>query len=167
MRRVDEVRELFAYHRWANARMLEAAGMLSAEDFARDLGSGFPSVRATLAHLLSADWIWLERWRGTSPIAGPDWDTGSHAALTVRWGEVERDQRAFLDGLLEADLDQVVSYRALNGAPFSNPLGELCRHVVNHGTHHRGQVATLLRQLGAKPPQTDLILYYRERGPRA
>ena len=168
MKRIDEVRELFAYHRWANARMLEAAGMLTDEDFARDLGSSFPSVRATLAHLLSADWIWLERWRGASPTSGPDWDTGTHAALVVRWGELERAQGAFLDGLGDADLDQVVSYRALNGAPHSNPLSELCRHVVNHGTYHRGQVATLLRQLGVKPPQTDLILYYiRERGTRA
>jgi uncharacterized damage-inducible protein DinB len=58
----------------------------------------------------------------------------------------------------------VVSYRALSGAPYANPLGELLRHVVNHGTYHRGQVATLLRQLDVKPPQTDLILYYRERG---
>jgi uncharacterized damage-inducible protein DinB len=57
----------------------------------------------------------------------------------------------------------VITYRAMNGSPYANPLGELLRHVVNHGTYHRGQVATLLRQLGVKPPQTDLILYYRER----
>ena len=163
MTRSDEVRELFAYHRWANARLLEAAGTLSVEDFGRDLGSSFPSVRATLAHLLSADWIWLERWRGTSPTAGPDWDAGTHAVLAVRWTELERAQKAFLDALDDADLDRDVSYRALNGAPHRNPLGELCRHLVNHGTYHRGQVATLLRQLGVKPPQTDLILYYRER----
>jgi uncharacterized damage-inducible protein DinB len=162
--RLAEVRELFAFHRWANARLLDAAGGLTAEDFARDLRSSFPSVRETLVHLLSADWIWLERWRGRSPTAGPDWDVPTHADLRARWAEFERDQLAFLEGLSEADLDRVVSYRALSGAPYANPLGELLRHVVNHGTYHRGQVATLLRQLDVKPPQTDLILYYRERG---
>jgi uncharacterized damage-inducible protein DinB len=144
--------------------MLDAAAGLSEEQFARDLGSSFPSVQGTLAHLIGADWIWLERWRGSSPTAQPGWDTRTHAALAARFAEIGRDQKAFLDGLSEADVDRVVSYRALNGAPYANPLGELCRHVVNHGTYHRGQVATLLRQLGVKPPQTDLILYYRERG---
>jgi uncharacterized damage-inducible protein DinB len=154
--------ELFAYHRWANARTLDAAGRLAAEDFTRDLKSSFPSVRDTLAHLLSADWIWLERWLGASPTQGPEWDVETYAELRARWRELEERQRAFVDGLREADLDRVVSYRALSGAPYANPLGELLRHVVNHGTYHRGQVATLLRQLGVKPPQTDLILFYRE-----
>ena len=164
MTRLAEVQELFAFHRWANARLLDAAGGLGAEDFARDLGSSFPSVRETLVHLLSADWIWLERWHGRSPTAGPGWDAvATHAELRARWAEFECDQRAFLEGLSEADLDRVVPYRALSGAAFANPLGELLRHVVNHGTYHRGQVATLLRQLGVQPPQTDLILYYRER----
>ena len=163
MSRLAEIHELFAYHRWANARMLAAAAALSDEQFARDLRSSFPSVRDTLVHLLAADWIWLERWRGRSPTAGPGWEIPTHAALAARWGEIEREQRAFLDELTEADLERVVSYRALSGAAYANPLGELCRHLVNHGTYHRGQVATLLRQLGATPPQTDLILYYRER----
>jgi uncharacterized damage-inducible protein DinB len=163
MTALEEIRELFAYHRWANARMLTAAGELDQEAFARDLRSSFASVRDTLTHMISADWIWLERWRGTSPTAGPGWDVTTHAALLSRWDEVERDQGAFLDGLGEADVERTVPYRTLNGVACETALGELCRHVVNHGTYHRGQVATMLRQLGVKPPQTDLILYYRER----
>jgi uncharacterized damage-inducible protein DinB len=65
---LEEVQELFAFHRWANALLLDAAGGLSAEDFARNLGSSFPSVRETLVHLLSADWIWLERWHARLPL---------------------------------------------------------------------------------------------------
>jgi uncharacterized damage-inducible protein DinB len=163
MSRLAEITELYTYHRWANARMLDAAGALAHADFARELVSSFPSVRDTLAHTLSADWIWLERWKGTSPTGWPGWDTSTHAALAALWVELEGEQRTFLEGLGEADLERVIAYRAMNGVPYANPLGELLRHVVNHGTYHRGQVATLLRQLGVKPPQTDLILYYRER----
>ena len=163
MTALEEIRQLFAYHRWANARVLAAAGELDHEAFARDLRSSFASVRDTLTHMISADWIWLQRWRGTSPTAGPGWDAATHAALVSHWEEVERDQRAFLDGLGEKELERTIPYRALNGVAYENTLGELCRHLVNHGTYHRGQLATMLRQVGVKPPQTDLILYYRER----
>jgi uncharacterized damage-inducible protein DinB len=56
----------------------------------------------------------------------------------------------------------VVSYRAPDGLAFSHPLGQLIRHVVNHSTYHRGQLATLLRQLGQTPPSTDFTKYLRE-----
>jgi uncharacterized damage-inducible protein DinB len=109
-------------------------------------------------------WVWLSRWLGESPTAFPDWDVSTHPRLLERWREIEGRQKQFLDGLDESDLDRVVTYKVFSGKTFSNPLAELFRHVVNHATYHRGQVATMLRQLGLKPPQTDLILYYRERG---
>ena len=163
MSRLEELRDLFGYHRWANARVLDATAGLPTADFERDLGNSFGSIRATLAHVLGADWVWLRRWLGESPKAFPEWDVATHAALRERWREVEGEQREFLDGLGESDVERVVAYTMLSGAAFSNPLGELCRHVVNHATYHRGQVVTLLRQLGVEPPHTDLILYYRER----
>lgn len=164
MKRVDEIRELFAYNRWANRRVLDAAARLSPEQLSRDLGSSFPSVRETLAHVLGGEWIWLSRWRGTSPPGFPEsWDLSSLEAARARWAEVEADQRAFVDGLDEDALDRVVAYRDTRGTPYENPLGQLLRHVVNHSTYHRGQVITLLRQLGAEAVATDLVVYLRER----
>ena len=88
----------------------------------------------------------------------------THAALRARWRQLEGDQREFVRRLTEADLDRVVSYQTLKGDPFSDPLAKLIRHVVNHATYHRGQVVTMLRQLGIEPPHTDLIIYYRQAG---
>lgn len=161
---VREIRDLFAYDRWANRRILDAALALPPEDFDRDLGSSFPSVRATLAHLLASDWIWLERWLGRSPTGVPeDWDLATGAAIGSRWREVEAAVKGFVEALTEADLERVVDYRNTAGTPYSAPLGHLLRHVVNHSTYHRGQVVTMLRQLGATPPSTDLVAFYRER----
>lgn len=164
MTRMDELRELYAYDRWANRRVLDAASRLSPEELARDLGSSFPSILATLAHVLGAEWIWLERWRGTSPPGFPEsWDLSSLESVRARWAEVEADQRAFVEGLDEPALDRVVAYRDTRGIPYENPLGQLLRHVVNHSTYHRGQIVTLLRQLGAEAVATDYVVYLRER----
>lgn len=168
MSRADEIRELFAYTRWANRRLLDAASALDDDALARDLGSSFPSVLATFVHILSADWVWLRRWHGESPEAFPgEEDLPSLAAVRARWDEVEAERSAFLAGLDDAALDRPHDYRNTAGRPYTSRMDEMLRHVVNHSTYHRGQVVTMLRQLGATPPATDLIAFYRERSPAA
>jgi uncharacterized damage-inducible protein DinB len=158
-----ELRDLYAYNRWANRRILAAVAAVPADEAARDLGSSFPSLLATLSHVLSAEWIWLERWKGRSPAGFPD--AGALASLpdlTRWWQTVEREQTGFLDHLLPSDLDEILEYRNTAGARFHAPLWQLMRHLVNHSTYHRGQVVTMLRQLGAAAPSTDLVLFHRE-----
>ena len=65
------------------------------------------------------------------------------------------------------DIDRVVEYKTMKFGVYSNPLWQSLQHVVNHGTYHRGQVATMLRQLGATPNSSDLIFFYRERAAKA
>jgi uncharacterized damage-inducible protein DinB len=158
-----EVRELFAYDAWANALVFEAAAGLSEEQLAHSVASSFPSVGGTLAHMVGAEWIWLRRWLGESPGAFPDWVAKPVLVdLRARLSAVEQECQAFVAGLSDGDLGRVVSYRNLAGKAFSDPLDGLFRHVVNHSTYHRGQVATQLRQLGLKPPSTDLIVFLRQ-----
>lgn len=165
MTRLDEIRQLYAYDRWASARILAAAETLSDEAFQKDLGSSFPSVRDTLVHILSANWVWLSRWQGTSPRSMPEaWTTSTMPEVRMRWREIEAQQQAYLARLLEPELDRVVRYTNLAGTPYAEPLWQLLRHVVNHATYHRGQLTTMLRQLGAAPPATDLIEYFRAEG---
>ncbi len=161
---VEALRELFEYTAWADRRVLDAVARLDAAAFEKDLGSSFPSIRATLVHVLSANWVWLARWQGSSPTSIPAaWDLSSFPALRAKWGEIQREQAAFLAGLTDADLTRRLSYRNTRGEPFVDALGETLRHVVNHATHHRGQVVTMLRQLGAEGVNTDLIAFYRLR----
>jgi uncharacterized damage-inducible protein DinB len=75
--------------------------------------------------------------------------------------------RAYIEGLDDHDLDHAISYKLLSGQPGAAVLWHMIQHVVNHASYHRGQVTTMLRQLGAAPPKsTDLIIYYREIGAR-
>jgi uncharacterized damage-inducible protein DinB len=159
----DDVRRLFAYNRWANAKTIKAAGELGDEKLNRDCRSSFPSVFATLVHMLGAEWIWLERWNGSSPSVWPDMDAVKTLAdLRARWADVEAGQRTRLSGLDDAQLAQPLAYRNMKGEAYQEPLGLVLQHVVNHGTHHRGQIGTMTRQLGGVPAGTDYIVFVRE-----
>jgi uncharacterized damage-inducible protein DinB len=159
----DEIRQLFDFNRWANDRISAACAALPVEALRRDLGSSFPSVLATLTHIAASEWVWLERWNGNSPAWPPAWVVEDHAGLERHWSAVTRAQLAFVEALTDDGLQRVIEYRNLNGDAFAAKLWQLLRHVVNHSTYHRGQIVTMLRQLGATAPSTDLVVYYRER----
>ena len=160
----EEMRVLYDYNAWANHRSIEAASALSTEQFVKPMGSSFGSVRDTLAHIYGAEWIWLERFQGRSPSSLPDTTQFNDlASLKERWNELEARLLGFVRGLTQADLDRVFEYKTLKFGVYRNPLRESMQHLVNHGSYHRGQVTTLLRQLGAQPIATDLMHFYRDR----
>lgn len=161
---LPEILDLFAYNRWANGRLLDAAGQLSDDQFTHALGGSFPSLRDTLAHMLAADWVWLSRWQGDPLGTAPDLSGCTDiAAIRGRWEVLEAAQSAYLAGLTEASLARPVSIITRTGLSLELPMRDTLRHVVNHATYHRGQVVTLLRQLGAEAVSTDLTLYYSMR----
>lgn len=164
----EDFRLLYDYNSWANRRTLEACQALAPEQFTRDLGSSFRSVRDTLVHICEVEYLWLERWHGRSPgglrsaTDFPDFES-----LRRRWAEVERNLIDYIASLQAEDLARVVHHKTTQGVPQAQPLWQMLQHLVNHGTYHRGQVTTLLRQLGAKVVATDLIFFYRERASQA
>lgn len=159
---IEDVHLLYDYNSWANRRVLDACAPLSAAQLTQNLNSSFPSVRDTLAHIMWAEWLWLERWNGRSPSGPLPGELSSLASVRRRWQEIENDLLKFVRALSAPDLDRVVEYKNTKGNPFSNPMWQMLQHVVNHGTYHRGQITTLLRQLGATPVATDMIAFYRE-----
>jgi uncharacterized damage-inducible protein DinB len=160
----DEIRTLFDYNAWANRRSLAASEKLSNDKFTRPMGSSHSSVRDTLAHIYGAEWIWLERFQGRSPSALPNVnDFSDLQTLREAWSVHEERLLAVVGGLTQSDLDRKMEYKTLKFGVYSNPLWQSMLHVINHGTYHRGQVTTLLRQLGAQPILLDLMHFYRER----
>jgi uncharacterized damage-inducible protein DinB len=155
---------LLGFHYWARDRVFAAVEPLSAEQYARAMGNSFASIRDTLNHIYHADWIWYERWDGRSPTSFPSGDIPRVEDLRVRWTDLESKVRALLEQAGETGLNRVVEYRLMSGKEGASPLWQMVAHVVNHATYHRGQVTTMLRQLGAAPAQsTDMITYFRER----
>ena len=164
----EEMRTLYDYNSWANHRQLQAASKLTTEQFLKPMGSSFASVRDTLAHIYGAEWLWLERFHGRSPSSLPDTAQFKDvSSLQERWTGFEPRLLNFVRGVTQADLDRVMEYKTLNFGVYKNPLWQSMQHLVNHGTYHRGQVTTLLRQLGAAPILTDLMHFYRERSAAA
>jgi uncharacterized damage-inducible protein DinB len=157
---VHDLRYLNEYNKWANHRMLEAAAKLSPEKFIEDLKSSHRSVRDTLAHTLAAEWIWIERWKGTSPKALlPADDFPTVESLTERWSPIENEYTEFVGGLTDESLERAISYTNTKGERWEYPLGSMIQHVMNHSTYHRGQVTTMLRQLGAEVTPVDLLIF--------
>ena len=166
----NDIHLLYEYDRWANARVLQAASTLSAEQFTRDLGGGFRSVRDSLLHILGGEWVWLMYWKESSPtpaflsdlkarreaLFNPD-AFPTTAALRQKWVEFEREQAEFVNRLTDESLQQTLLFRATRVR-----LVHLMQHVANHSTYHRGQVALMMRQLGAQPQATDFHVFLAE-----
>jgi uncharacterized damage-inducible protein DinB len=165
----SELRELVDYNYWARDRVVEAVSALTPEQYSRAMGSSFPSIRETLAHVYSAEWVWLSRWQGvspTSPLSPDQWP--DLPSLVASWAELEAKIRGVVGGVSETGVGTVIEYKLLSGQAGRSPFGSMVQHVVNHGTYHRGQVTTMLRQMGAAPPRsTDFITFVRERQGRA
>jgi uncharacterized damage-inducible protein DinB len=161
---LNDIRQLFDYNRWAGHRALTAASTLATDDFLRPMGNSFSSVRDTLAHILGAEWVWLERWQGRSPEALLDPAVfPTVQSLESRWKIVEREQMQFIEALTPQRLREELAYINLRGQRYSYPLWQQLVHVVNHSSYHRGQITTLLRQLGAEAASTDFLVYFDEK----
>ena len=163
---LQDIHNLYDYNYWANHRILGVVETLTIEQFTKDLGSSHGGVHGTLVHIMGAEEIWLKRWKGESPsnfYSAADFPTFD--VLSNHWEMVEMEMMGFCH-MLKSDREilKVISYRDLKGNSYSQPLDKLMQHLANHSTYHRGQVVTMLRQLGVKPIGTDLVTYYREKG---
>jgi uncharacterized damage-inducible protein DinB len=158
-----DLKTMVDYHYWARDRLLEALAPLTTEQYNRDLGSSFKSIRDTVTHTYAAEWAWHERWQGRSPTALIPTDRFADlAALRTAWSESERNIRKFVDGLDDGGINRIINYKLLNGSDGASAIWQMLQHVVNHASYHRGQVTTMLRQLGAQPGKSmDMIAYYR------
>ncbi len=155
---------LFEYNYWAKARIMSVVERLTEEQFTQNLGSSHSGIHGTLVHIVGAEHIWLSRWIGKSEFKLLDpKDYPTRAIMQEKWDEVEQRMGEFVGSLTETDLSNVVTYKTTEGKQFSNPLWQMMQHMVNHSTYHRGQVVTMLRQLGVRPIGTDLITFYREK----
>ena len=158
---VAMIRDLYDYHRWANRRLFDVAAGLS-DAITRDMGVhwSFPTLKGMFSHIYGADNVWLTRWKGSSPgrLLG-DADFPTVADLRTRWDALEAEQRAFVEGLGEADLARPVVYKNTSGQEFRVALGPLLQHVVNHATHHRSEAATMITLISGSPPDTGINTY--------
>jgi uncharacterized damage-inducible protein DinB len=165
---LETIKLLHSYTRWADVRMFDAVSKLSPEQWTKDLGSSLKSARDTAVHIVSAQWIWLSRWKGESPKGM--WNAADYptpASIREKSEALAKELAGFAAEQTEESVAKPLNYKNLKGEPMSFPLGQLMIHMANHSTYHRGQVTTLLRQLGAQPISTDFVLYCGELAKKA
>ena len=156
----DDLFALYAYNEWANERVIGALRALSPEDYAREMGGGWPSVHETFVHIAGATDAWAERFLGRDAIRLatveelPELEDAIALLL-----EAQKKHGAHLKTLTLEKLDAPFSWKNLKGDLKTAPFWAVLRHVVNHQTYHRGQIASMLRRLGAKAVSTDMVLW--------
>ena len=162
----DDIGALFAYDRWANRKVLDACRKLTAEQYVAEPVAGWSSVRSTISHIALATEFNL------CTLAGDRDDRIPTEAELVTVDDVaqlmERAYRRFdeLRPTLTAErLDTVLTLRAV-GRTFTLPRWAILRHIVNHSTYHRGQVASKLKRFGVEPPNTDFFWWMIEQVPQ-
>lgn len=162
-----DIRDLYDFNAWANRQIFAALRPLGSEEFRQDFGISFGSVQGTAIHIVASEWIWLDRFvTGTYTDflsrMKEEWSSEKvpdSATLETRWHELDRRWRDFIDNLRDERLQTSVKTR---GGDI--PLQKCLQHILNHSTYHRGQVVSLLRQLGHTPPSTDYLLFVFAQG---
>ncbi|PYX27572.1 MAG: hypothetical protein DMG77_18580 [Acidobacteria bacterium] len=166
----DDIQLLYEYDRWANNRVFKAASALSVEQFTRDLGGSFSSVRDVLVHIISGEWGWLTYWKEPCPSSDfltDLWDRHdvlfdpdvfpNVAMVQSKWAEIEEEQAEFVSRITSESLQTILPFRGIQLS-----LAHLMQHLANHSTYHRGQIALMMRQLDAEPLATDLHMFLIE-----
>jgi uncharacterized damage-inducible protein DinB len=164
----DDFVSLFAYNRWADRHVLEACRKLTAEQYVAAPAPGWSSVRSTIVHSAIVTDGWL------SAVAGrPVEDVPTEADLpTVDDAErlLERAHRTFDDVWPTLTPEQLATPRTFTfrrrGRTAILPPWAVLRHVVNHATYHRGQVASKLKRFGIEQPATDFVFWMLEQIPQ-
>jgi uncharacterized damage-inducible protein DinB/uncharacterized protein YciI len=146
--------ELFDYDRWAGLRYVRAL---------EELASPSAEVMRLWTHVVISLETWFERVVAIQPPRTDFWPTGLDLATLARRLEgAQRAWRTHLERLEPAGFARIVRFKNAKGEDCADPLEAIVRHVVNHGTHHRAQLASLLRAAGHTPPVTDFIAWRRE-----
>ena len=159
---VDLLRLHIDYTAWASGRLVLAASQLTPEELTRDFKTANQSVLGTLVHVYAADRVWLARMENRPQAPFVTEADHSLAVLQNDWPPLYDRWKKFVSGLTDEQAQAVVSYTDLKGTPWKQPPWQVVLHVVNHATHHRGQVSGFLRAMGHVPPVNDLVAYYRE-----
>ncbi|HEV3121245.1 MAG TPA: DinB family protein [Isosphaeraceae bacterium] len=161
---VEQATELFDYLRWADRMMLAAASGLSAEEYYKARGVSLGSIHNLMVHLMAAERLWLERWRGSSPrrVENQD-DHPTREALEARWPQVHAELLEFVGRQNAESLAKPVAFKSTTGEASTIPLGQLMIHVVDHGSYHRGQLNSMIKQAGGQPAPAFYVTYQRQR----
>jgi uncharacterized damage-inducible protein DinB len=151
------------YNIWANNLVFEWLSSINEEQWSQQIESSFSSIKETCIHVLSAEHIWHQRLtKVEAPVWIADDVKGSKDEVIQAWRQASDSLLTYVSAVDESQLSTLLFYKRINGESYTQPLHEILIHVFNHSTYHRGQLVTMLRQVGYKDvTATDYLLYSR------
>ncbi|WP_077622656.1 DinB family protein [Sediminibacillus massiliensis] len=165
-----ELEEQYTYHVWANDRLFKHIKSIPEPVFHEELESIFPTLATVFVHMYFTESIWLEVMQGEAfqnieefvkrPELTDHFSGKSMEEIIDLYGQMERKYRKFL---VKTDPDSELSIDHPKHGNIVIPVSDMIRHLINHGTYHRGNVAAMLRQLGHEGISTDYFVYLIER----
>jgi uncharacterized damage-inducible protein DinB len=171
--KVDEIKLLYGYNDWADARLLAACVRVSPEQYATPTPYGHGGLRATMVHIL--DNIWQQRITLQGYYRKPLADEAAYdatelhehafptlAMLQERWTIEQREMWAYLDTLTEEALNSTIRY-VIPGAVRERVVWHILVDLILHATQHRSEAAALLTDYGQSPGDFDFIMFMNER----
>lgn len=154
------LKEMLECHYWANRVMLDSLEPLAPEQFTREVASSFPSIQATVVHMLNSERFLLGNFRGERlPKLERD-QLLTLAGIRAAWAETEQLWRQATANLDETTLTRDGSVTFGSGQSFRIKPWQIIHQLLVHGPYHRGQVITLLHHVGGKPFKTDALQYH-------
>lgn len=152
------------YNVWANSRLCGLLKDLTDEQWNAELKSSFKSIRLTLLHIWDAQIIWYLRLNGESVTAWPsEGFNGTNNEIVEQFLEQSESFIPLVQNMPEEELAKICEYKDMRGNPRSSKVCDIIQHCMNHSTFHRGQLVTMLRELGTeKLVPTDYIYYVWE-----
>lgn len=152
------------YNCWANKQLTNAVINLTDEQLNRPIPSSFPSIAQTITHMYDVESIWWQRVKLKEHVEIPSHSfNGTILELVKLWENQSCQWKEWIDISMPAALEHEFSYMNSKKQRYKQPVYEMLMHLFNHQTYHRGQLVTMLRQVGCKKiPPTDLIVFLRK-----
>lgn len=153
------------YNLWANRTLTTLIGTLPAEKQIAEVPGSFNSLHQTTLHIWEAEDMWWQRLRLEEKISRvSETFSGDYAALTQKLLQQGQQWIDWIAAQKEAQLEHVFHYHNTKRELFKQPRYEAIWHLFNHGTYHRGQLVSMLHQVGVhKIPPTDFIFWIRKK----
>lgn len=153
------------YNLWANKLIIDVLLNVSKEDWDKDLGGSFGTLRKTVYHIFGAESIWIQRIEMKENPIFPEPDMNADIRVVCNdWQDISAQMLAFVEKQFDdRGFSHEFVYKTLKNQQFKNRVYDAIHHCMNHSTFHRGQLVHMARMLGeTKIPSTDFITYCRE-----
>lgn len=156
--------QLADYNIWANDIVHSWFDNITDEQWEQPVISSFDSIAATVLHIAGAETVWLDRLNNAvAPVWLPSVFKGSKKELLDKWSNASKNLKSFLANFEEAKLQANLNFKRLNGDVYEMPHYEVFAHLFNHSSYHRGQIVTMLRQVGFTDiSSTDMLIFFRK-----